>query len=367
MVSKHTSRLIISRFRKELAKKGIKAAIIINSTLQDPNFKYFTNISPEHGVLFITHSQVKAYSSPLEIGQLKASSSFSLSVYDGKTFSHITKLLKKTRAKIVGINLTSITASEFFKLRNLFRKEINSLKFVDISNPLLKLRSIKTSKEIALYRCAAKITEQVWNNTFSKIKNRSLKTETAVKDYIGSLIKQKGLRTSFPTIVASGTGASIPHYMPQNKLLAKGFCYVDFGIIYKGYCTDITRTFFIGKPSKNEIKLYNLIFSTKEYAASLIKINADSGKVTERTRKYLGKYEPLFNHGLGHGIGLEIHELPSLKSKNKDRFLPGMIFTIEPGIYKKGKFGIRIEDDYLLTEKGLVSLTAAPYKLLSVY
>jgi len=302
----------------------------------------------------------------LEINQLKPHCSFPLYTYDSKTFSTIVRLLRKSRAKVIGVNLCSVTASEFIKLRKMLKKEMPQLKFVDVSLLFLKLRSIKTQEEVALYKRAANLTERIWDNTLRKILSHSLKTELSVKDHIESQVKLLGLTTSFPTIVASGKDASIPHYMPQHKKLAKGFCYVDFGINYKGYCTDITRTICIGKPSLAQKKIYDLIFSTKTYAESLITTKTTTGRVTEKTRKFLGKYEPLFNHGLGHGIGLEIHELPNLKSKAKDRFFPGMMFTIEQGIYKKGKFGIRIEDDYLLAEKGLVRLTKAPKDLVII-
>ena len=191
-----------------------------------------------------------------------------------------------------------------------------------------------------------------------------MKTELGVKEFMESLMKQKNLEPSFPMIVASGKNASVPHYSPQNKKLAKGFCVVDFGIKYKGYCTDITRTFFIGKPTENEKKIYRLVFNAKQHAASLVKAGEKTAKITKKTRIFLGKYNQYFTHGLGHGIGMEIHELPNLKIGSYETFKLGMIFTIEPGIYINNKFGIRIEDDYLLSSKGIVQLTKAPKDLI---
>ena len=216
-----------------------------------------------------------------------------------------------------------------------------------------------------MYKQASKLTETVWAKTINAIKKHKLKTELQVKEFIEAEIEKDGYKTSFPLIVASGKNAAIPHYSPrQNKL--KGFCVVDFGINYNGYCTDITRTFFVGKSTKKEIELYNLVNNAKNYASTLITPGKRTAFVTKKTRQALGKYEKYFTHGLGHGIGLEIHEFPNLKTEAKDKFYPGMIFTIEPGIYIKNKLGIRIEDDYLLGEKGLIQLTKAPKDLVVI-
>ena len=130
-----------------------------------------------------------------------------------------------------------------------------------------QLRAIKTKKEILLYKQASKLTETVWAKTINAIKKHKLKTELQVKEFIEAEIEKDGYKTSFPLIVASGKNAAIPHYSPrQNKL--KGFCVVDFGINYNGYCTDITRTFFVGKSTKKEIELYNLVNNAKNYAST---------------------------------------------------------------------------------------------------
>ncbi|MFH1439646.1 MAG: Xaa-Pro peptidase family protein [Candidatus Woesearchaeota archaeon] len=362
----------INNLRQKLKLQNIHLAIIVNSTLQDPNFFYFSNISPENGLLVLPlNSPVRLYCSTLECGQLKKRSKIkNFYDYDKKTFEKINNLIRKQKIRKIGLNFSSITVNELKRLKKLFGKGSKELKFVDISDLLRQSRAVKTKEEIKLYSIACNITEQIWDNTLDKIKKKRLKTELHIKDYMENQMKKKHLAPSFPIIVASGRNASIPHYSPQDKKLARGFCVVDFGIKYNGYCTDITRTVFLGKPTDKERKyysyIYNLVYNAKEHAASLIGLGKKTSLVAKKTSSFLGNYEKYFTHGLGHGIGLEIHELPNLKLKAKGSFMSRMIFTIEPGVYIKNKLGIRIEDDYLLENNKLISLTNAPKELVII-
>ncbi|MBT4540302.1 aminopeptidase P family protein [Candidatus Woesearchaeota archaeon] len=352
-------------FKQELRKQKIHLALIINSTLQDPNFYYLTNVTPENAFMLISSKfSTKIYCSPLESAQLKSKSKIKAFYnLDKKTFEKMIALIRKYRIKKIGMNLSTITVNEFNGIKKRIQKQVKGIKFVDISNLLRKTRAIKTKQEIKLYKKATKITEIIWEKTLKYIKSKRSITEIQVKEFMEKEMNNLNLTSSFPTIVASGKNSSIPHYVPQKKKLSKGFCVIDFGINYKGYCTDITRTIYLGKPSQKEIDLYKLIFDTKNYAASLIKPNQFSATISKKTRKFLGEYDKYFTHGLGHGIGLEIHELPNLKVTAKEKFQPNMIFTIEPGIYIKNKLGIRLEDDYLLTNKSIIQLTKAPKNL----
>jgi Xaa-Pro aminopeptidase len=146
--------------------------------------------------------------------------------------------------------------------------------------------------------------------------------------------------------------------------LKKGFCIIDFGVKYKGYHSDITRTIYLGNPSKKEITLYNLLLKIQKELIKKIKIGERCSQLYKDTLTLLDKYSDNFTHGLGHGLGLNIHELPNLTEKSEDIFMNNMVFTIEPGIYFQNKFGIRIEDDILIKNGKIQILTKIPKKLI---
>lgn len=206
--------------------------------------------------------------------------------------------------------------------------------------------AIKTQKEIRLIKKSCSYADKVIQEAI-KFADKN-KTEIQVHRFIKRKIKELGLKPSFKPIVSSYYPKRL-HRKPLNKKL-KGFVIIDLGVKYKGYCSDITRMVYIGKPSKQEIKNYNKVLKLqKELIASK---ELDCRKLHTKAKRVLKKD---FIHGIGHGIGLNIHEKPYLNPKTKDKLKDGMTFTIEPGIYKKQ--GIRIEDDILLKNKKKIVLT----------
>jgi Xaa-Pro aminopeptidase len=177
-----------------------------------------------------------------------------------------------------------------------------------------------------------------------------------VKNFLENETRKKGYELAFNPIVASGKNSSLPHYNAENIKLRKGFCVIDFGVKYKSYCSDITRTFYIGKPTKKEIEEYEKVLFVQEKCIKMIK------QGTKAEKPYLFAKKELKNmiHGLGHGVGVEIHESPNLLEGSKDILLKNMVFTIEPGNYNK--YGIRIEDTVLLKSKAEI-LTRIDKKL----
>lgn len=205
---------------------------------------------------------------------------------------------------------------------------------------------------------ACQITDQI----FSKlIKNFHFKTELEVAEFISEEIKKRGLKSSFPSIVASErNNHQIHHYPKKHKL--SGFTIIDFGVRYKGYCSDMTRTIFIGRPKKHHLKLYNLVLKTQQNCLKRIKINQPYQNLDAYARTHLQPYQNYFKHSLGHGVGRKIHQKPKISPHSKDISKLGDIITIEPGLYKKNKFGLRIEDTVYVGKKTQI-LTKSPKKL----
>ncbi len=164
--------------------------------------------------------------------------------------------------------------------------------------------------------------------------------------------------------MASGKAGSIPHHEPKKIKLRKGFCVIDFGVKYEGYCSDITRTIYLGLPTEKEIKIYNRLLGIQRKIIENIKPGKKCNEAYLETITLLDEYSENFTHGLGHGIGLNIHELPNLKSDSDETFKNNMIFTIEPGIYFENKFGIRIEDDVLIRNGKPIVLTKVQKKMI---
>ncbi len=199
------------------------------------------------------------------------------------------------------------------------------------------------------------------------IKNiKKFKNELEVAQFLKKEAKKNKCTLAFKPIVAIANNASIIHHKPTNRKLKKGFLILDFGVKYKGYCSDMTRTIYIGNPTKREKRLYNLVLKTQLLAIKKIKVGMKACEVYNIAVKRLGNYKKYFKHRLGHGVGKRIHESPSLGPKNKRRIKDNIILTIEPGIYFKKKFGIRIEDTVLLKNNKVKILTKVPKKLIIV-
>lgn len=327
----------LKSFQKKLLEKKVDGALLF---FRDPNFFYFTQQNIDNSILLIP-----AKGKPLLfVNKLEdVNVPIKKIIYDDP-YKDLKSTLKKLNLKILGINEFAVTV----KQKKIISK---AAKTVDIEKILRTLRETKTDEEIKNIRKACSITE----NVLSKIvKHFYFKTEKEVKDFIKIEAIKEGCELSFEPVVASGKGASTPHYS-GNKSITKGFMIIDMGVKYRGYCADITRTLYIGKPSNKELDLYNKILSIQKLAIKMIKPNQKISEIEAFVRKKLGPDDKYFTHSLGHGLGIDVHESPTVSIKSKKILEKGMVITIEPGLYNQ--FGIRIEDDVLVTKKGYALLS----------
>ncbi|TFG48165.1 MAG: M24 family metallopeptidase [Candidatus Brocadiia bacterium] len=174
-------------------------------------------------------------------------------------------------------------------------------------------------------------------------------------------IRKAGAAISFDTIVAFGPNASRPHHQPGSRKLSKtDTVLIDFGVKYKNYCCDITRCFTLGRPDTLYLKAYEAVKLAHDTAIKMLKANVDINKVDAVARKIIADAGlPVYGHGTGHGLGLEVHEAPAVSAQAHGKLKAGQIITIEPGVYIPGKLGIRIEDDVLITKTGSQILTCS--------
>jgi len=179
-------------------------------------------------------------------------------------------------------------------------------------------------------------------------------TESELAGRLDFEIRKLGARNSFDTIVAFGPNASRPHHQPsKRKLKKRDTVLIDVGARYKGYCSDITRSLAAGKPTRLFERAYDAVQQAQTAAIKMMKAGAEIQQVDAAAREVIGKHDlPVYGHGTGHGLGLEVHELPVVSDKGVGKLKAGQIITIEPGVYIPGKSGVRIEDDVLVTKSG---------------
>jgi len=232
--------------------------------------------------------------------------------------------------------------------------------FAALKSPLLsQLRMLKDAEELLKIEQAAALGCSLFEAMLPRMEAGA--TEIAVAAELEFLARGLGAEgMSFETIVASGARSAMPHgRATQAKLPRKGFVTLDFGVILNGYCSDMTRTVHVGRASDEERSAYDAVLEAQEAAVAAVQPGVTCGAVDEAARSVLRKagLAKYFTHSTGHGVGLEIHEQPRIASGQETRLLPGMVITIEPGVYLAGKFGIRIEDMVAVTSTGRRVLT----------
>ncbi len=351
----------LKRFQKVLREKKIDMAIVYNWNNPDPNLFYFTGLSLDYSFLLIPKKGNSILAtSKLEHERAKRHSKISrVREFDRPAFEFLGRLVKRKSIKTIGINRSSVALNEFSAMKKNFGRK----KYADIGRMLLEQRKTKEKDEIMKIKRACSIADRIFAGI---IRNFSFRTEEDILKYIEQQAMEHGCRLSFPSIVASGKNASMPHYRGKNVKLKKGFCVIDFGIEYKGYMSDMTRTIYIGRPSKHESWLYSILLRVQKRAIESARPGMSVSELVRIVKKALGRYEKNFIHALGHGIGVQIHELPSISEASKEKLGENDVFTIEPGIYFPGKLGIRIEDDILMTKKGPVVLSRSKKSLVAV-
>ena len=219
------------------------------------------------------------------------------------------------------------------------------------------------ASKIQCIKKACEIDDEIFTLILKNIKN--LKTEKDIDNLIRREARKRKLKIAFPPVVASGKNAAEIHHKPSKSKLKKGFLVLDFGVKVGGYCSDMTRTIYLGKASKKEKQIYNKVLSIQKSASKMAKPGAECFDIDCFVRKNLKNLRELFLHSLGHGVGKKIHELPNLSPKTCNILKKNDIITIEPGVYKKKSFGIRIEDSILVGKPPKI-LTKSPKKLIEI-
>jgi Xaa-Pro aminopeptidase len=229
-----------------------------------------------------------------------------------------------------------------------------NIEFVPVGDMINSIRLTKTEEEIENIKQASKIVDKVIGVISKSIKAGMTEREVAaLMEY--EMRKQGSEGPSFETIVGSGPNSALPHYSAGERELKEGeFVVLDFGATYMGYCSDTTRTLCIGDPTPKMVEVYNIVKEAQEIGVKSVKPGIKAMEVDKAVRDYITQkgYGEYFTHRTGHGLGLQVHEEPYISSASNTILHPGMVFSIEPGIYIEGEFGVRIEDIVVVTETG---------------
>ena len=272
-------------------------------------------------------------------------------------YETIQKVLQQMNILELGFEDNHITYREYAD----YEKNIQNLKLIPVRNSVERIREIKNAEEIKKIKKAAQIADETFNHILGYIKPGVEEKEIALE--IDYYMKKLGAsELSFKTIAASGERSSMPHGVAGSRKIVFGDnITLDFGCIYEGYCSDMTRTVFVGQAQENIKDIYKIVLEAQKAALQMLKPGLLCKDVDACARDIIKEYGfgENFGHGLGHSVGLEVHEEPAISTKS-DRILEsGMVITIEPGIYLESIGGVRIEDLVLITETGYENLVSS--------
>ena len=275
----------------------------------------------------------------------------------------MSKLISELGVRKVGFENQRISFASFSSYFAKLGAEL-----VPLNNAIEDMRIIKSEEEIANIKRACDIATEALKMTLPAIKTGVSEIKiAALLEYNMRCLGAE--RTSFSTIVVSGERSAMPHGIPSDKLICDGDpVTIDFGAVYNGYCSDMTRTFFVGTPSDKMVNIYETVLEAQLKAIDSYKSGMECISLDGVARKHIAfcGYGQYFGHSLGHGVGIEIHEAPAVSPKSKARLKPGMVFSIEPGIYVEGLGGVRIEDLVCEKDGKLMILTEGIGKELTV-
>jgi Xaa-Pro aminopeptidase len=329
-----------------------------------PDLAYLTNFTGDDSVGLITEKDLFLITdfryqeqAEQEAGWLKTT------IRDGKMSDFVAKVITEAKLQRIGFEANFTTVGQVDALNRAIKelKDAKPVELVPLEDVMVNIRKVKDDHEIDLIRKSVGVAEEAFEAIRAEIKPGQ--TENYMAGLMVFELRSRGAsNSSFPVIVAAGPNSSLPHYRPSETLVARDQpLLIDWGALYKGYCSDLTRTMMIGRVSSRMKQIYKTVHEAQEAAIKFLRPGVTTQQADRVARDVIERagFGNEFGHGLGHGIGRDIHEMPSMRKNGGDEELrPGMIVTVEPGIYLPGEGGVRIEDDVLITHSGCEVLSS---------
>jgi len=349
----------INRVRKTFTQYNIDSLLVSNfyNILYLTGFKTLTTDEREAFVL-VTKSNIYLFTDARYPNNFKFEIlNFKLKLLEpGKgLFFYLQEIFKEENIQALGIEAEDLRVHEYLKLKLIF----SNVKIICTEKLIIQLRAIKEKEEIEKITKACQITDQCLKEIIKTIKIGDTEKEVAFR--IEKWLNDKGYDCAFDPIVAINKNSSIPHYHTKDglgRIKNKSVVLIDFGAEYQNYCSDITRMIFIEQPGSEIINIYNQLLNIQEKVIKEINNQKNPKNIDFFCRNQIGKKQlPNYSHSTGHGVGLEIHEYPKISQNSIDVLQDDQVFTIEPGVYFKNKWGIRIEDTVVIQNNKAEILT----------
>ncbi len=355
---------LMDRKNKLLQKINEKQMDAVLITL-DENVFYFSGFPGDSTELLITPKATYLFTDfrYTEMAEKQTQGCEIIETKSSDRLAQIDRKMKENGVGVLGIEKSAVTLTFF----DACQTSLSAKAYSDVSEDIAWLRAIKSDAEIEIMKNAARISDRVFEKLLTRIKPGI--RETDINAELIYLFNQNGCGLSFPPIIASGENASLPHAQVTDRMLREGdFLTIDFGCKLGKYCTDCTRTVGIGGLAKEQEKVYDIVKLAQQTAFEAIMPGITCGELDTVARGIIADagYAENFGHGLGHGVGLEIHEFPRVGGGDMTVLKPGMVITIEPGIYLKGRYGVRIEDMCFVTENGGESFNHIDKNLIKI-
>lgn len=356
-----------ARARERLEALGVDALFVTKPV----NVRYLTGFTGSNAQLvlgaqdiFITdprYEEQSAHEVPDCRREIYATSAKQIGEAGGMygTLSGAFKELGVSRAGVEAGHMTLGTARQL-------REKIPGVELVETTDEVERLRRVKDEAEIGALRTACSFADRALALLLGELREGMTELEVAV--FLEDAMRRAGSEgLSFDTIAAFGEQAAEPHHHPTARALRRGdLVKLDFGATSGGYHSDMTRTIAFGEPSDEMADVYRLVYESQRAGVEAVRAGATTGDVDAAARGYLTERGHNFGHGTGHGVGLEVHEAPAVRRGGEDALEPGMVITVEPGIYLPGVGGVRIEDSVVVRADGCDILTGSPKELIKV-
>ena len=349
----------ISSLREKMREEMLSAYLITSYE----NYRYFSGFSGSNCTLIITHDKLFALTDGRYDVQIRSQTKgFEITVISRPMSEHIGDILKGLSPLSVGYETMEITD---FALTNIKNASGDGATFVACTDIASDIRAIKDEGEISHLRRAAKIADEAFLKMCSSLSQGTTERgAAALLEYRMALLGSEG--AAFSTIAASDVRGAMPHATAENiEIPENSLVTFDFGAVSGGYRSDITRTIHVGNPSRELCELWDIVFEVQQKCLSSVKAGVSCRELDALARELFEKkgMEKYFTHSLGHGVGLAVHEAPTLSRRSDTILSENMVVTIEPGLYIEGLGGVRIEDSVVVTRDGCEILTLAPYKI----
>lgn len=357
----------IGALRRRLTRTGASGVIVTHL----PDLRYLTGFTGSSAALAVTRHAVRLFTDGrYAIQAADEVKNADLSIITGALSSAAVQwMAAQVGVDSIAFDPTRTTVAELDRWKAALPSRLRRRLLVPSTESLMEpLRGLKDIDELAILSEAARVGCRLFDHILGLIRPGMREIEVAAElEYKARCLGAEGM--SFETIVASGVRSALPHGLASSaRLPRKGFVTLDFGVILKGYCSDMTRTIHLGQPGNRERSIYQSVLDAEQAGIDAVISGAVCEDVDEAARDVLrqARIGDAFTHSTGHGVGLEIHEWPRVGSGQKTRLAPGMVITIEPGVYFAGEFGVRIEDMVAVTRTGGQVLTPAPRALIEL-